>query len=79
MMNRVPSYVAFSIVDHISAMVAYWDFNERCVFSNDAYREWFGISPEQMVGMSLEELLGPLYEKNLPALSSQHCGATASL
>ena len=47
MMNRVPSYVALSIVNHISAMVAYWDCNQRCVFSNDAYREWFGTSPEQ--------------------------------
>jgi PAS domain S-box-containing protein len=65
-MNLEPSHVALSIVNHISAMVAYWDSNQRCVFSNDAYREWFGTSPEQMVGMSLKELLGPLYEKNLP-------------
>ncbi len=65
-MNLEPSQVALSIVNHISAMVAYWDFNQRCVFSNDAYREWFGKSPEQMVDMSMKELLGPLYEKNLP-------------
>jgi PAS domain S-box-containing protein len=65
-MNLEPSQVALSIVNHISAMVAYWDYNQRCVFSNDAYREWFGTSPEQMVGMSMQELLGPLYPKNLP-------------
>jgi PAS domain S-box-containing protein len=65
-MNLEPSQVAVSVVNHISAMVAYWDSNQRCVFSNDAYREWFGRSPEQMVGMSMRELLGPLYEKNLP-------------
>ncbi len=47
-------------------MVAYWDKNQCCLFSNDAYREWFGKSPEQMLGMSLKDLLGPLYEKNLP-------------
>jgi len=61
-----PSEIALSVVNHISAMVAYWDRNQICVFSNDAYREWFGKSPEQMVGMSIRELLGPLYEKNLP-------------
>jgi PAS domain S-box-containing protein len=58
--------VALRAVDHISAMVAYWDKNERCVFSNDAYREWFGRTPEQMVGMTMKELLGELYEKNHP-------------
>ena len=60
------SQAALIAVNHISAMVAYWDSNQRCVFSNDAYREWFGKTPEEMVGMSMRELLGPLYAKNLP-------------
>ena len=57
---------ALRVVNQISAMVAYWDANQRCVFSNSAYQEWFGKSPEQMLGMTMLELLGPLYEKNLP-------------
>lgn len=62
-----PCQAALRTVNHISAMVAYWDANQRCVFSNSAYREWFGRNPEEMVGMSLAELLGPaLYEKNQP-------------
>jgi len=60
------SQAALVAVNHISAMVAYWDSNQRCVFSNDAYREWFGKTPEEMVGMSMQELLGPLYVLNLP-------------
>ena len=47
-------------------MVAYWDAEQRCLFSNEAYQEWFGKSPAEMVGMSLQDLLGPLYEMNLP-------------
>ncbi len=58
--------IPLRVVNHISAMVAYWDRDEKCVFSNAAYREWFGRSPEEMVGMPLRDLLGPLYEKNLP-------------
>ena len=46
-------------------MVAYWDSEQRCRFSNEAYREWFGRSPAEMVGMHMKELLGPLYEMNL--------------
>lgn len=60
--NPDTSRVALSVVNHISAMVAHWDADERCVFSNDAYREWFGKSPQGMVGMSLRDLLGPLYD-----------------
>lgn len=65
-MEQTPSQIALRVVNHISAMVAYWDNNQRCVFSNDAYLDWFGKTPEQMVGMTMKELLGPLYEKNLP-------------
>jgi PAS domain S-box-containing protein len=65
-MNLEPSEIALSVANHISAMVAYWNADQRCVFSNDAYREWFGKSPEQMRGMTMKELLGPLYELNLP-------------
>ncbi len=60
------SQTALRVVNHISAMVAYWDRDQRCVFSNEAYLEWFGKTPEQMTGMTMRELLGPLYEKNLP-------------
>jgi len=65
-MNLEPSEIALSVANHISAMVAYWNADQRCVYSNDAYREWFGKSPEQMKGMTMQELLGPLYELNLP-------------
>src|SRR6187399_2240907 len=66
-MNLDPAHVAISVVNHISAMVAYWDADQMCVFSNDAYGQWFGRTPEEMKGMALKELLGSLlYEKNLP-------------
>lgn len=57
-------------------MVAYWDSCQRCVFSNEAYREWFGRTPEEMVGMTMKELLGPLYERNLPYILAALNGET---
>lgn len=65
---------ALRVVDRISAMVAYWDAAERCVFSNEAYRQWFGRSSEEMRGITLRELLGPLYEKNLPFIRGALAG-----
>ena len=67
-MNLEPSQIALSVANQISAMVAYWDANQRCLFSNEAYTEWFGKNPEQMKGMAMKELLGPLYELNLPVI-----------
>ena len=58
---------AFSIVNHMHAMVAYWTADERCTFSNHSYQSWFGKTPEEMAGISLQELLGPsLYDLNRP-------------
>ena len=54
------------VADKISAMLAYWDQNQVCRFANNAYIEWFGKSKEEMVDkITMKELLGPLYEKNL--------------
>lgn len=58
------------VSDHVSAMLAYWDKDLVCRFANAAYRDWFGKTREQLVDkMTLKELLGPLYEKNLPYIS----------
>jgi PAS domain S-box-containing protein len=55
-----------SLVDNISAMVAYWDCSLRCRFANRAYEQWFGVTPASLIGKHVSELLGPLYPLNLP-------------
>ncbi|MES1187408.1 MAG: ATP-binding protein [Myxococcales bacterium] len=55
-----------AVVDHLSAMVAYWDADQRCRFANRAYEKWFGVDPRTLVGKEMRELLGPLYALNLP-------------
>lgn len=59
--------LALFVSDNVSAMLAYWDKDLICRFANMAYTEWFGKTKEEMIDkMSIKELLGPLYEKNLP-------------
>ncbi|HMA07537.1 MAG TPA: PAS domain-containing protein [Ramlibacter sp.] len=66
-----PAQVALRVVNHISALVAYWDRDQRCVFSNNAYTEWLGKTPEEMAGMRADEVLGPtLYEMNRPYIQA---------
>jgi len=55
------------IADNLPAMVAYWDNDQRCRFANKAYKEWFGVEPEELIGKHLIELLGEkLYKMNEP-------------
>jgi PAS domain S-box-containing protein len=54
------------LVEKTSAMVAYWDATLHCRFANPAYVRWFGVTPAWLIGKHLRELLGPIYEQNLP-------------
>jgi PAS domain S-box-containing protein len=65
------------VTNNIPAMLAYWDKNEICRLANTAYLQWFGKTPEEMVDkMSMRELLGPLYKKNLPHIKRVLTGET---
>src|SRR5579863_3598179 len=59
-------HAARKVADHVEALLAYWDRDLRCRFANSAHRVWLGKSPEQIVGRSLQETHGPLYDSNLP-------------
>lgn len=55
------------VADNMPAMLAYWDNSQRCRYANRAYLEWFGVTPENLLGRPISELLGKeLYEKNRP-------------
>lgn len=66
--------IAHLVINEISAMVAYWGRDEICRYANRAYMEWFGRTPEEMSRISLRELLGPLYELNLPQIQGVLAG-----
>jgi PAS domain S-box-containing protein len=55
------------IANRIPAMIGYWNRELRCEFANEAYVEWFGLSPLSAVGMHLKDLLGEkLFRLNEP-------------
>jgi len=74
--NSTPQ-LARKVVDHISTMIAYWDKDLICRFANASYLEWFGRTSDEMIDkITLAQLLGPLYEKNLPYITGALMGNT---
>jgi PAS domain S-box-containing protein len=56
-----------SVAQHVPAMIGYWNRELICEFANEGYRVWFGLGPEQIVGMSMPDLLGEtLNRQNAP-------------
>ncbi len=56
-----------ALLNRLPAMVGYWDSALRNRMANDAYREYFGLTPQQMRGIHIKEVLGPeLFAKNQP-------------
>lgn len=69
--------IGLLVVNRIEAMLAYWDNDLVCKFANNAYMDWFGKTRKEMVNkMTLKELLGPLFEKNLPYITEVLKGNT---
>jgi PAS domain S-box-containing protein len=54
------------VANCVPAMIGYWNRDLRCEFANNACREWFGLAPEQLVGMTLWELTGAEFENLQP-------------
>ena len=59
------------VTDTIPGMVGYWTTDLRCAFANQAYQEWFGKSSEEIIGYTMEDLLGKeIFHKNKPFIDN---------
>lgn len=47
-----------TVTDNIPGLIGYWDQQQRCQFANSAYFDWFGITSEKMLGMTVNQVLG---------------------
>lgn len=62
-------------IDSLPALVGYWDRDCRNVIANAAYVEYFGMTPGQIRGRHIREVLGEaVYALNLPHIEAVLAG-----
>jgi PAS domain S-box-containing protein len=67
------------LFDGLPAMIGYWDSNLRNVIANEAYVEWFGVTPQQIKGMHISEIVGEkIYQQNMPYMEAALAGRPQS-
>ena len=68
------------VADSLPAVISYVDPQQRYRFNNKAYEEWFGQSPNQIIGRHVREILGDNgYERISRALRSCTLGGETVL
>ncbi len=76
--DDAPAHVAGvveAILNGLPALIGYWDADLRNQLANQAYVDYFGLTPAQIHGRHIREVLGEaLYAKNLPFLERALAG-----
>ena len=63
------------LIDHLPALIGYWDRELRNVVANDAYFEYFGLAPAEVHGRHISEVLGEsIYVLDLPYIEGALAG-----
>lgn len=56
-----------TVTDAMPGLLAHWDKDLICTFANKSYVDWFGKLPEELVGTTMQEVLGEyLFALNEP-------------
>ncbi|MCF8008036.1 MAG: PAS domain S-box protein [Methylovulum sp.] len=64
-----------TILNHVPALVGYWNAEQRNVFANQAYFEWFNIAPEALQDAHLSDLLcAECYQEFAPYIANTLAG-----
>ncbi len=67
------------LIDKLPALIGYWDHEARNVIANDAYVDFFGMTPAEIHGLHISEVLGQeVYALNLPYIRGALAGEEQS-
>jgi two-component system CheB/CheR fusion protein len=64
-----------TIIDSTPNMMGYWGSDLRCRYANNAFSQWFGMPPEDLIGIRFQDLVsGELYALNEPHIRAVLAG-----
>ncbi|PFG11502.1 diguanylate cyclase domain-containing protein [Marinobacter sp. LV10MA510-1] len=64
-----------TIINSTPNMMGYWDRDLRCRYANNAFSEWFGMPPEDVIGIRFQDLVSEqLYALNEPHIRAVLAG-----
>lgn len=64
-----------SLIDRLPALIGYWDRGCRNVIANSAYVDYFGLTPDEIRGRHISEVLGEaVYALNRPYIEGVLAG-----
>ena len=67
-----------TITDNLPILIAQFDGNRRYSFANAIHQEWLGQAPENMLGKTMAEALGPDYQTQQTDALEKAWGGTPS-
>ena len=50
-----------TLADSLPGLVAYWNPDLRCTFANAAFKTWFELEPDAILGKSMREVMGDTF------------------
>lgn len=63
------------LLDRLPALIGYWDHDLRNVVANQSYVDYFGMTPDEIRGRHIREVLGEeVYALNLPYIQGALAG-----
>lgn len=63
------------LLDHLPALVGYWDKEQHNLLANRAHENWFGLAPDQVRGRHLRTVLGDdIYARHRPHVEAALTG-----
>ncbi|ACB36321.1 PAS/PAC sensor hybrid histidine kinase [Leptothrix cholodnii SP-6] len=69
-----------NVADAVPALVGYFDPQLYCRFANAAYLEWWGLRPDEVVGLHARELIGDeMFRRNEPSMRAALRGESPRL
>ena len=78
--NSALSHVMENVIDSLPVLISYVDAERRYRFNNMAYERFFGLSPKQLFGKTMREVLGDAsYEEVRPHVDRALAGEVVTL